>query len=175
MGAAVIIGIVTAIVASSGCRTDVSNDSVVVRIEVTPGSVLLTEIGQTIALEATAYNAANSMVDVDVDWSSSHPELVTVTPEGIESGIEELERLEAQIASESNSTQSETPDVEPASGDSIVSRLGPGMLEHMPDSDPGPRDGDKLVSCRLGASTHFMRAGDCSMRGGDSTVIKHER
>jgi hypothetical protein len=101
--------------------------------------------------------------------------LVTATPEGIESGVEELERLEAQIASESNSTRSETPDADPASGDSIVSRLGAGMLEHMPDSDPGPRDGDKLVSCRLGASTHFMRAGDCSMRGGDSTVIKHER
>lgn len=101
--------------------------------------------------------------------------LVTATHEGIESGIEELERLEAQMASESNSTQSETPDVGPASVDSIVSRLGEGMLEHMPDSDPGPPDGDKLVSCRLGASTHFMRAGDCSMRGGDSTVIKHER
>jgi hypothetical protein len=101
--------------------------------------------------------------------------LVTAMPEGIESGIEELERLEAQIGSESNSTRSETPDVDPASGDSIVSRLGAGMLEHMPDSDSGPRDGDKLVSCRLGASTHFMRAGDCSMRGGDSTIIKHER
>jgi len=101
--------------------------------------------------------------------------LVTTTPEGIESGIEELERLEAQIEFESNETQFETPEVEPASGDSIVSRLGAGMLEGRSDSDPGSRDGDKLVSCRLGASTHFMRARDCSMRGGDSTVIDRER
>ena len=90
--------------------------------------------------------------------------LVTATPDGVESGIEELERLDAQIASEAATRDSEIPDAEPAAADSIVSRL-------RPDSASRSQDGEKMVSCRLSGTTHFMRADDCAMRGGASTVV----
>jgi hypothetical protein len=101
--------------------------------------------------------------------------LVTTTRDGVESGIKELERLDEQIASESISTNSGTREAEPAADDSIVSRLAAGVREHMPSSDSRSGDGDKLVSCRLGGSTHFMRADDCAIRGGESTVLSRER
>lgn len=101
--------------------------------------------------------------------------MVTATPVGIESGIEELERLDVQIASESSSTNSRTPDAAPAADDSIAARLSADIREHMPSFDSRSDDGDKLVSCRLGGSTRFMRADDCAMRGGASTVVSHDR
>jgi hypothetical protein len=100
--------------------------------------------------------------------------LVTTTSDGVESGIEELERLDAQIASEAVARDSETPDAEPAADDSIVSRLSARMREGRPDSASRSQDGEKMVSCRLSGSTHFMRADDCAMRGGESTVVSVE-
>jgi len=100
--------------------------------------------------------------------------LVTTTPEGIESGIEELERLDAQIAAETAAANAETPEAEPTSEDSIVSRLTAGIAEGGPGSDSRSEDADKMVSCRLVGSTHFMRADDCAMRGGEYTVFSDE-
>jgi hypothetical protein len=96
--------------------------------------------------------------------------LVTTTPDGVESGIEELARLDGQIASEAAIKDSETPDAEPAAADSIVSRLSEGR----PNSASRSQDGEKMVSCRLSGTTHFMRADDCAMRGGSSTVVSGE-
>lgn len=101
--------------------------------------------------------------------------MLTTTPPGVESGIKKLERLDAQIASESTFANSETSDAEPSSGDSIVSRLSAGIQERMPSFDSRSRDGDKLVSCRLANGSHFMRADDCAMRGGESTIVTHDR
>jgi len=100
--------------------------------------------------------------------------LATMNPEGVESGIHELERLEAQIASESGSANSRSSGAEAVPDDSIVSRISAGVRKHMPGSDSGSRDGDKLVSCHLDGRTQFMRADDCAMRGGDSTVVSRE-
>ena len=100
--------------------------------------------------------------------------LVTTTPEGIESGIEELERLDAQIAAEAAAANAEIPEAEPTSEDSIVSRLTAGIAEGSPGSDLRSPDADKMVSCRLAGSTHFMRADNCAMRGGESTVFSDE-
>ena len=101
--------------------------------------------------------------------------LMTAMPEGVESGVEELERLDERIAAESPAANSGAQEVEPAQDDSIVARLSAGVREHIPSSDSGLRDGDKLVSCRLGGNTQYTRADDCAMRGGDSTVISRER
>jgi len=101
--------------------------------------------------------------------------MVTTTAEGVESGIKDLERLDAQIASESASTNANAPDTAPVPDDSIVSQLGAGIRERLPGGDPRSRDGDKLVSCRLGDSTHFMRADDCAMRGGASMIVSRDR
>jgi len=101
--------------------------------------------------------------------------LVTTTPEGIESGIEELERLDAQIAAEAAAANAEIPEAEPTSEDSIASRLTAVIAEgSSPGSDSRSQDADKMVSCRLAGSTHFMRADDCAMRGGESTVFSDE-
>ncbi len=99
--------------------------------------------------------------------------LVTTTPEGIESEIQELERLDAVIASEASS---HAPEAESgAMDDSSGSVFSGGLLETKPNNDVRSGDGDKLVSCRLAGRTHFMRANDCAMRGGESTILSDDR
>lgn len=103
--------------------------------------------------------------------------LVTTRPAGIEAGIEELERLDAQITSEAIAKTSETLETSekaPGPGDSIVSRLSAGIHDDRPSSASRSQEGAKLVSCRLSGSIHFMRADDCAMRGGESTVVSDE-
>ena len=100
--------------------------------------------------------------------------MITATPDGIESGIAELERLDSQLAAEAAPSAAEkaaTASDSDDEGASIVSRLSGGML----GSDSGSRDGDKLVSCRVNGATQFMRADDCAMRGGESTLFDRPR
>ena len=99
--------------------------------------------------------------------------LVTVTPEGIESGIEELERLDSELASEARADDSATAGRDSNQDKSIVSRLSAGVREHLPGSS-GTRDGDRMVSCQLRGAQQFMRADDCAIRGGHSTVVGGE-
>ena len=101
--------------------------------------------------------------------------LVTATPDGVESGIEELERLDAELTSESSTPNGDGSGDPTAAGDSILSRLSAGVRDHLPSSDSRSRDGEKMVSCLLGGRTQFMRADDCSMRGGQSTVVSRDR
>ena len=99
--------------------------------------------------------------------------LVTTRP----AGIEELERLDAQITSEAIAKTSETLETSekaPGPGDTIVSRLSAGIHDDRPSSASRSQEGAKLVSCRLSGSIHFMRADDCAMRGGESTVVSDE-
>ncbi len=99
--------------------------------------------------------------------------LVTVTPhQGVESGIRDLDRLDSKIAAE---LESKASGASRASGNSIVSRLGAGLREHLPGSGSRSHDDSRLVSCRSGGSTQFMRADDCAMRGGESTLIPRDR
>jgi hypothetical protein len=99
--------------------------------------------------------------------------LVTTTPEGIESEIQELERLDALIASEANL---DAPEAESgATDDSIGSVFSGALRETKPNNEVRSGDGDKLVSCRLAGRTHFMRANDCAMRGGKSTILSDDR
>jgi hypothetical protein len=102
--------------------------------------------------------------------------LLTTTPEGVESEILELERLDAQIATEAIAAIPEAPAAESAAVDeSIASRLSVGFHDLTSNSDSRSGDGDKLVSCRLDGRTHFMRADDCAMRGGRSTILSEDR
>jgi hypothetical protein len=104
--------------------------------------------------------------------------LVTATPAGLEAGLDELERLDAEIAAESTPAEkNETNDTQPkvSDDDSIVSRLGAGMREQLGPAEAENQGGDQLVSCRLGGATQFMRAHDCAMRGGKATVLSRER
>jgi hypothetical protein len=100
--------------------------------------------------------------------------LVTTTPEGVESDIKELERLDSRLASEAMAPKSNLLEAEPVVDDSIGSRLSGGMRNPTADSDSRSGDGDKLVSCRMGGRTHFMRANDCAMRGGESTIVSRD-
>ncbi len=98
--------------------------------------------------------------------------IVTATPDGVEAGIEELERLDAEIAAEAVVAPEEASVAETEAGGSIVSRFGEGVRDRITGTDDSSRDGDKLVSCRIGGRSHFMRAGDCAMRGGSSTIVE---
>jgi hypothetical protein len=100
--------------------------------------------------------------------------IVTATPRGVESEIAKLDRFEQATASETPDTASPAPAATPAESDSLVDRLSTTLREGLPKSDPGARDGDKLVSCRLATGMHYMRADDCATRGGTSTVFVDE-
>jgi len=100
--------------------------------------------------------------------------LVTTTPEGVESDIKELERLDSQFASEAMAAKSNSPQAESAVDDSVGSILGGGMRDPTPNSDSRSGDGDTLVSCRVAGRTHFMRANDCATRGGQSTIVPRD-
>jgi hypothetical protein len=54
----------------------------IVRVEVSPGAVLLGAAGQTHALTAHAFNAQNVEVQTTFTWTSSHPDQVTVDATG---------------------------------------------------------------------------------------------
>lgn len=97
--------------------------------------------------------------------------IVTAAPDGIESDVAELEAIESELAAEAAETGSKRPEPVAAEDDSIVSRLGASVMDRLPSGSTASRgpDPERLVSCRLGGSTQFMRAGDCLSRGGDST------
>ncbi len=101
--------------------------------------------------------------------------MITANRDGVESGIAALERLDSELAAESlpatAAPVTEGPRGADAGGGSIVARLSAGVL----GSDSGARGGDELVSCRLGATTQFMRSDDCAIRGGAATVFETSR
>lgn len=53
-----------------------------VRVEVTPGGLLLTRAGESQTLRARAYNAQGREIKAAFTYSSSNPAIVSVTPEG---------------------------------------------------------------------------------------------
>lgn len=102
--------------------------------------------------------------------------LVTATAEGVESGVRELERLEAEIASEAMVANPENSAARSVPADDSIGNGIRGRIRDLTaNSDSSAEDGDKLVSCRLGGRTHFMRARDCAMRSGQSTVLSEDR
>ncbi len=57
---------------------DIEADQTVARIEITPASVLMAGIDETVQLTAVAYNARGEELDTDVSWSSSKPENISL-------------------------------------------------------------------------------------------------
>lgn len=89
--------------------------------------------------------------------------IVTTTPVGASSGLNASEL--------SNPVNSNALEEQAGPDDSLVGQFRAGLREAMPDSDPRSRDDDPLVSCRLAGRIHFMRAGDCALRGGQATEV----
>lgn len=54
----------------------------VVRIEVTPGALLLTQAGESQVLSAKAFDAQGNEVKTNIAWSSSNPGVVSLTADG---------------------------------------------------------------------------------------------
>lgn len=59
--------------------------------------------------------------------------------------------------------------------DSSMGGLASGLLDRLPGTAEMPHAGDRMVSCTLGGAIRFMRADDCAMRGGESTVFESTR
>lgn len=60
--------------------------------------------------------------------------------------------------------------------DSLGSRLGVlgrSVQQSLTGSEPTPREGDRIVACRLQGMPQYMRADDCELRGG--SVLEAER
>ena len=91
--------------------------------------------------------------------------IVTATPGGVEGDLAELARLEADLAAQ---RQGGVPAFEaggsPTGGSTTVNSSGPNDSQAPAPSDTD--DLDRLVRCRGGQGVQFMRAADCSMRGG---------
>ncbi len=64
---------------SDGCVVPPAN---VEDIQVTPSSVMLTELGETIAISARAFSAGGQELDTRFTWHSSHPDQLTVDQTG---------------------------------------------------------------------------------------------
>ena len=58
-------------------------DTVITRITITPGSLLLTELGGTYPLTAQALNESGEAIDVDIQWASNDPDTITVAADGL--------------------------------------------------------------------------------------------
>lgn len=58
------------------------------RIEVTPDTVLLTEINDTRQLTATAYDNDGNVMDVDFSWQSSNPAVLAVDDSGLVTSLD---------------------------------------------------------------------------------------
>lgn len=111
--------------------------------------------------------------------------VISVAPDGVDAGIEELERLESELARETTPAEGTSGDppegasagdgdaASVASGASRGSRAGAAVFERMPGSDskPDASDADRMVSCQIARSTRFMSAADCATRGGRSTDL----
>lgn len=101
--------------------------------------------------------------------------MISVTPEGVPAAIEKLEQLDSEIAAEAAENERAATALVEDGDESLVSRLGAGMREHLQDSDSGSPDGERMVSCRSNGRTQFMRADDCAVRGGESTFLSDDR
>ncbi|MBW2423784.1 MAG: hypothetical protein JRG86_06030 [Deltaproteobacteria bacterium] len=102
--------------------------------------------------------------------------VATAPSDGVESAVAQLESLRVEIEAERSAADAgTTPDKdEPGQEDSLVARLGADWLPGRAASPKEAAVDEQLVSCRLGGRTHFMRAGDCAMRGGRATVLREE-
>lgn len=94
--------------------------------------------------------------------------IVTATPVGVEGDLEQLERLEAQLAAEA-AGQASGGDGE--AGDPAPSAMAEDAAAPSAESPPGRRadasdDLDRLVRCHGPGGVRFMRAADCATRGG---------
>lgn len=62
----------------------------IARIEITPQSILMTEKGATRSLSAQAFDHKDKPITANLSWSSSHPELVSVSNDGMITALSDL-------------------------------------------------------------------------------------
>ncbi len=79
----VILSLLQAACGGGGGSNGASQDTRIASIKITPGSVMLTQVGEQRALQAQAYNAAGEEVDATFSWSSSHPDQVAIDAKGM--------------------------------------------------------------------------------------------
>ena len=84
------------------------------RITISPSSVNLVAIGQTIQLSATVYDSANAQIPgAEVAWSSTDPAVVTVSTQGlvtaVGNGTAQISARSGNIASSIAATVSQAP------------------------------------------------------------------
>jgi hypothetical protein len=102
--------------------------------------------------------------------------VATAPSDGVEAAVAELESLRVEIEAERGSADAGRTAEEGGPGQeaSLVARLGADVLGGRSASPKEDVVDERLVSCRLAARTHFMRADDCAMRGGRATVLREE-
>jgi hypothetical protein len=59
-------------------------------IQITPGAALLTKTGETKALTAKVVNSSGNVVDKPITWTSSNPEMVQISSDGVITALKEV-------------------------------------------------------------------------------------
>jgi len=95
--------------------------------------------------------------------------IVTATPTGVEGEIAELERFEAELAAADAGAVSTVGERagDAATASSVPTRDSEPRLSDAGTARTDGQDLDRMVRCLAGGSAQYMRAADCSTRGGD--------
>ena len=131
------------------------------RITITPSSVNLTAIGQTIRLSATVYDNTNARIpEAEVSWTSSDSTVATVSTQGlvkaVNNGIAQISARSGNISNSINATVSQIPTsiaIEPMT---VLMRTGETV---------------QLQATVLDSSHHPVAAATVSWRSSDTKVV----
>ena len=66
-----------------GCEATLPKEPEITRLEISPGGLLLTDVGDSKQLRVTAFDQNGNTLPVTVKWESSQPEAITVDQTGI--------------------------------------------------------------------------------------------
>jgi hypothetical protein len=93
--------------------------------------------------------------------------IVTATPVGVESDLEQLERLEAELAAEASGASASEAEGATSPSPLAESEGAPADASTSAPRGADPGDLDRLVRCHGAGGVQFMRAADCATRGGE--------
>jgi len=113
-------------------------DSDLYSIIISPKAILFTESGQSSHLNATVYNKQGNMVDLDLTWSSSNPQVVSVNKNGLISSIAPVGSATITASSGNSVSNSVTVIVAEPAVDSVLISDNQVVGEVVPEDPDAP-------------------------------------
>jgi Bacterial Ig-like domain (group 2) len=114
-----ILSLIFTLLLITACDTTQPPKAVLTRIEITPGTVLLTTSGQSKTLSARAFDQNNKPMDASFSWASSKPEQVSIDATG---------KIQANVATGSSSITASSGGVKSDAVTAAVVELADGAV-----------------------------------------------